>query len=369
MRAPALIPLNDLKRQFALNDEISTTLQSVIEGGWYIRGTECQAFEAEFANYCGAGFAVGVANGTDAIELALLALEVGPGDQVITVSNAGYYSTTAIRAVGAEPVYVDIDPVTLQMSVESLINCPLDDVRAIIVTHLYGRMADLPAIMDQASQRSIPVIEDCAQAHGAEIEGRKAGTWGIMGCFSFYPTKNLGAMGDGGAVVANDASLAERIRQLAQYGWEEKYRSTLKRGRNSRLDEMQAAILRVKLPHLDHWNQERRKIASEYKAGINHDEICTPPPICSGDVHHLFVIRSTLRGSLQAHLRDYGISTDIHYPIPDHRQPSIQDQYRHIALPETEMACRQVLSIPCFPGMAPAEVERVLEAIAGWDPS
>jgi dTDP-4-amino-4,6-dideoxygalactose transaminase len=296
-------------------------------------------------------------------------LGVLPGECVITVANAGYYSTSAILAVSAEPGYVDIDPGNLLMSVESLRKYPLEDVRAIIVTHLYGRMADLPTITDQANQWDIPVIEDCAQAHGSEIGARKAGTWGTLGCFSFYPTKNLGAMGDGGAVVTNDESLANRVRQLAQYGWDEKYHSTLDRGRNSRLDELQAAILRVKLPHLDALNQERRKLASEYASLINHAQIIKPPPPDSyRDVHHLYVLRSAHRDSLRAHLSNHGISTDIHYPIPDYRQPSNKDRFRHITLPETEMACQQVLSIPCFPGMTPVEIERVAEAVETWSP-
>jgi dTDP-4-amino-4,6-dideoxygalactose transaminase len=338
------IPLNDLKRQHGLDDEIDeimVALRRVIDRGWYIRGAECQAFESEFAEYCGARFAVGVPNGTDAIELALKALGLGSGDRVITVANAGYYSTTAIRAVSAEPVYVDIEPTTLLMSLESLSKHPLEDVRAIIVTHLYGRMVDVTAIMDQAIKWSIPVIEDCAQAHGAEIEGQKAGSLGTLACFSFYPTKNLGAMGDGGAVVTNDETLATRVRRFAQYGWEDKYRSTLDRGVNSRLDEIQAAILRVRLPHLDVRNQERRELASEYGSRINHAEIIKPLHLDSRDVHHLYVVRSAQRESLRAHLFNCGISSDIHYPIPDYRQPSIRDQFQNTALPETELACQR----------------------------
>ncbi len=369
MKEMVLLPLNDLKRSPEIDDEIMAALRRVIDRGWYIHGVECQRFETQFAEYCGARFAVGVANGTDAIEMALRAVGVSTGDLVVTVANAGFYSTTAIFAANAKPAYVDIDPVTLLMSMESLRKCPLEDVRAIIVTHLYGRMADLPAITELANQWSIPVIEDCAQAHGAEIDARKAGAWGTLGCFSFYPTKNLGAMGDGGAVITNDETLANRVRQLAQYGWEEKYHSILDRGRNSRLDELQAAILRVKLPHLDAWNQERRKLASEYESLINHAQIIKPPPQDSRDVHHLYVLRSAHRESLRAHLYDRGISTDIHYPIPDHKQPSIQDRFQHIALPETELACQHVLSIPCFPGMTPVEMERVAEAVETWSPS
>jgi len=363
------LPLNDLKRSPEIDDKIMAALQRVIDRGWYISGVECQRFETEFAEYCGSKFTVGVANGTDAIELALQAVGVSPGDLVVTVANAGYYSTTAIFAVNAEPAYVDIDPGTLLMSVQSLRKYPLEDVRAIIVTHLYGRMADLPSITDQANQWGIPVIEDCAQAHGAEIRARKAGAWGTLGCFSFYPTKNLGAIGDGGAVTTNDETLANRVRQLSQYGWEEKYHSTLDRGRNSRLDELQAAILRVKLPHLDAWNQERRILASVYESLINHAQIIKPPPPDGRDVHHLYVLRSAYRDSLRDHLSNHGISTDIHYPIPDHKQPSAQDRFLHIALPETELACQQVLSIPCFPGMTQEEMNRVTKAIETWSPS
>ena len=359
------IPFNDLARQTnGLEEEIESAIRRVVASGWFILGREVEAFEAEFAAYCGATQCVGVANGTDALELALRALEIGPGDRVATVANAGGYSTAAILAVGALPLYVDVNADSMVMDPRALSAAIAPGVRAIIATHLYGRLADMPAILRAAG--SVPVIEDCAQAHGARRDGRGAGTWGALGCYSFYPTKNLGALGDGGAVVGNDAPLTARLRQLRQYGWKSRYHSAVGGGRNSRLDEMQAAVLRAKLPHLDEWNQRRRAIAAAY----NHLLEGTPlvaPGLEEGYVAHLYVIRWPSRDALRAALRNASIGSDVHYPIPDHRQEFARGRtWASCKLPITEACCREVLTLPCFPELSDDEIETVAAAVRGW---
>jgi len=364
----SVLQLNDLRRGNTLIGEITSVLAAVAASGWYVLGAECHAFEEEFAAYCGIRFSVGVGNGTDALELALKAAGVRAGDRVVTVANAGMYSSIAILAAGAAPMFVDVDDETMLMSPASLMEAPLSSVAAIIVTHLYGRMANMPEILALAAEHGIPVIEDCAQAHGAAFAGRRAGSWGAMGCFSFYPTKNLGALGDGGAVVTDDELLAAKVRQLRQYGWKEKYRSTLPGGRNSRLDELQAAVLRIKLPYLDHWNQRRREIAKKYNVLINHELIKKPTAADDSYVSHLYVVRCADRRQLQVHLKGRGIASDIHYPVPDYRQPSIEDRFLDSLLPQTEKACRDVLTLPCFPELTDAEVEEVADAVNAWRP-
>jgi dTDP-4-amino-4,6-dideoxygalactose transaminase len=331
------IPVNDLKRRHAPIAEIlAEAVDRVLRSGWYIQGREVAAFEEEFAAYCGARHCIGVGNGTDAIELALRA--IGAKGEVATVANAGMYSTTAILNAGALPVYVDVDPATMNMNPAAL-----ETASAIIVTHLYGRIAPI-----ENYERRIPIIEDCAQAHGIKLIGNR------VGCFSFYPTKNLGALGDGGAVVTSDDALAARIRGLAQYGWTSRYQSTIPGGRNSRLDEMQAAILRAQLPYLDGWNARRRAIAAHYNLYAGPDTMA-----------HLCVIRSPDRDRLRRALADKGIATDIHYPIPDHLQESMRAvPFRRTNLPVTEACAREVLTIPCFPEMTDDEVREVSAAIS-----
>jgi dTDP-4-amino-4,6-dideoxygalactose transaminase len=351
------VAVNDLLRQtMSLHAEIASAINRVLASGWYILGRECAAFEDEFAAYCGVPHCVSVANGTDALEIALRALGIGPGDSVATVANAGGYSTTAIRAAGAEPLYIDIDPATLNMSTLDLLARLTPKVRAVIATHLYGRMVDLNALLAVTSHAGLPLIEDCAQAHGASLGGRKAGSWGSLGCFSFYPTKNLGALGDGGAITAGNSHLAAKVKSLRQYGWTAKYRSA-EYGRNSRLDEMQAAILRAKLPHLDAWNARRREIAAVYHAALGiHSSI--------GEdyVAHLYVMRTPARDQVRAALTERGIATDIHYPIPDHLQAAAPRA--GIELPATEQAAREVLTLPCYAELEPAEVAAVASALA-----
>src|SRR3954464_987398 len=251
------VPLNDLVRQnLLIHHELVSSARRVIERGWYVLGSEGADFEKAFAAYCGVAHAIGVANGTDGIELALRAIGVGEGDRVATVANAGFYASTAIHAIGARPLYVDVVAKTHSMNVDCLQReLAQNPVRAVIATHLYGRLADVEAIVAICKPLGIPVIEDCAQAHGASRNGKAAGSFGAAGCFSFYPTKNLGALGDGGAVTTSDATIAARLRELRQYGWDKKYQVTRSGGRNSRLDELQAALLLAKVPHLDRWKE------------------------------------------------------------------------------------------------------------------
>ena len=360
------IPLNDPKRQYeALKPRLDEAMERVLTSGWYILGPEVEAFEHEFAAFCGTSHCVGVASGTDALEIGLRALGISAGDQVITVANAGMYSTVAIRAIGATPVFAEIDPVTLTMDPAALSSVISPRTCAVIVTHLYGRMAHTPELTTCTRQHGLALIEDCAQAHGAQFDGRRAGSWGDVGCFSFYPTKNLGAMGDGGAVVTSDAQVVQRARQLRQYGWKRKYEAHIPGGRNSRLDELQAAVLRTKLPHLDEWNQARAQVADRYRAGLKQTPLQLPAVSGEGEmVYHLYVVRTAERDRLLTRLREKGIGCDVHYPIPDHLQPACTDLgYGLGALPEAERAAAEVLTLPCFAELTPAEVDQVITTV------
>ncbi len=360
--------INDLSRHTSpLFDEIERAVSRVIRSGYYVLGPEVTGFEREFADYCKASHCISVANGTDALELALRALHVGRGDKVITVANAGMYSTTAILANGATPVYAEIKPDTALIDTADVARLIQQHaIRAIVVTHLYGLAADIRAIVDIAKEKNIPVIEDCAQAHGAAVEGKKVGTFGDIGCFSFYPTKNLGALGDGGAVVTNNSELAGRVQQLRQYGWQSKYHTTLEGGRNSRLDEMQAAILRVKLPFLDGWNARRRAIAARYSAGIVHKAVTAPAQHGEEYVAHLYVVRTAGRDRLKEHLAAGNIPSDVHYPLPDYRQQPLAEAYATFKNPVTERHCAEALTLPCFPELSDAEVDDVIARVNSW---
>ncbi|KTC60989.1 DegT/DnrJ/EryC1/StrS family aminotransferase [Pseudomonas savastanoi] len=339
-----------------------TPLTKTLDSHWYVLGQEVAHFEREFADYVGVSHCISVANGSDALEIALKGLNVGIGDRVIAVANAGFYGSTAIHAVGAQPVYIDVDPKTLTLCTDSLKSLVDSKPSAIIVTHLYGQLANIEAIVAIASAADIPVIEDCAQSHGARRNGKQAGSFGTIGCFSFYPTKNLGALGDGGAIVTQSDALASRVRQLRQYGWSQKYEVAIPGGRNSRLDEIQAAILRVKLPHLDSWNEQRRSIAARYNAAFAKFDVQLPCSTGEDFVAHLYVIRVEDRAALSAALKEKSISTDIHYPIADHHQPAYNVAGK-FSLAETEQACNTVISLPCFPGLSDDEVDRVIAAV------
>jgi dTDP-3-amino-2,3,6-trideoxy-4-keto-D-glucose/dTDP-3-amino-3,4,6-trideoxy-alpha-D-glucose/dTDP-2,6-dideoxy-D-kanosamine transaminase len=360
------IPLNDVSRPArAIGHQQTRALDRVLKRGWYILGPENEAFEQAFAAYCGVNHAIGVANGTDAIELALRALGVQAGQAVATVGNAGFYATTALLAIGAVPIFVDVDPDTQLMSLDALRRAVhVASPQCVVVTHLYGRLADVEEIIAVCAARGIPVIEDCAQAHGARRGNRRAGSFGAAGCFSFYPTKNLGALGDGGAVVTRDLNIANRVRSLRQYGWDAKYRITRRHGRNSRLDEIQAAVLHAKLPYLDDWNSHRRDIARRYTSEISHPGVKCPTGFGDDHVAHLYVIRCENRDGLRRHLESAGIATEIHYPIPDHHQPAFH--FSSTSLPVTERLADEVLTLPCFPEMTDDEITGVIRAVNAW---
>lgn len=360
--------INDLGRHtYPMQDELSAAVSRVIQSGWFVLGSEVEAFEEDFAAYCGSLYCVSLANGTDALEFALRALDISSGSNVVTVANAGMYSTTAILATGANPLYVDVDPDTLLLNVTEVARLfDREKVDAIIVTHLYGLLADVELICKLAQSYGIPLIEDCAQAHGAMRHNRKAGSFGDVGCFSFYPTKNLGALGDGGAVVTSRKDVVDKVRQLRQYGWGSKYKISLVGGRNSRLDEMQAAILRVKLPYLDQWNTRRRDIATLYSNKIKHPKISIPS-ICDNDyVAHLYVIRTLERDKLKKYLAGSGIPSDVHYPVADHKQNAYRDRFGSVSLKITEQACKEVLSLPCFPELTNAEINHIIDCLNAW---
>jgi dTDP-4-amino-4,6-dideoxygalactose transaminase len=357
----------------ARRDEIDEATRRVFERGSYILGAEVEAFEAEFASYIGARHAVGVANGTDALELALRALEVGRGQAVFTVAHTAVATVCAIERAGAVPVLVDVDEETFTMDPEKLAAAVRGfhsrrDLRpaAIVVVHLYGQMADMPAILAVSRAAGLKVVEDCAQAHGARLAGRIAGTWADAAAFSFYPTKNLGAFGDAGLVATNDERTASVVRQLRQYGWSEN-RVSLLAGLNSRLDELQAAILRVGLRHLDADNLRRGAIARIYDGLQTHGPIT--PKLLDGahHVYHQYVIRISERDRLRSELAAQNIGTAIHYPRAVHQQPA----YRRLAdattdLKGTENVVSQIVSLPMFPALSDEAAMRVFEAIKDW---
>ncbi|HNT05582.1 MAG TPA: DegT/DnrJ/EryC1/StrS family aminotransferase [Anaerolineae bacterium] len=358
----------DLKLQYrTLQPEIDEAVRSVLESGWFVLGQSVTAFEAAFARYCSAASAIGVANGTDALQLALMACGIGPGDEVITAPNSATFTALAISAVGARPAFVDIDPATYNLDPQKLADAITSSTRAIIPVHLFGQPAPMDQIMELARQRGIQVIEDAAQAHGARYNGRHVGTIGDLGCFSFYPSKNLGAYGDGGLVTSNNPELAERVRMLRHGGQKSRYDHQLL-GRNSRLDELQAAILLAKLPHLEQWNERRRHIAALYTAILSDTELALPFEARGAHhVYHLYVIRTPHRDALQKYLADRGIETAIHYPTPIH----LQEAYRWLGLapgsfPVAESLASQLLSLPIYPELTDSKVRRVAEAIRDW---
>lgn len=337
-------------------------MQRVVERNWYVLGTEVTAFEAEFAAYQGVQSCISLANGTDALEIALRTLGIGPGKRVALVANAGFYGSTAVRTLGAEPVYVDVDATSLTMSPAALRVALVAGVDAVIVTHLYGQMAEIGPIAAMSATAGVPLIEDCAQSHGALRDGGRAGSFCDIACYSFYPTKNLGAIGDGGAITTNNAELDARARRLRQYGWSSKYHVTEAGGRNSRLDELQAAVLREKLPRLDGWNAQRRSIAAHYNAAFAGLPMQLPASTGDDFVAHLYVVRVEDRAAFVAAMTAAGIATDIHYPVADHRQSAYR-QAAGVRLPVTEAASEQVVTLPCFPGLDADSVERVIAAV------
>ena len=352
----------------------SESIARVIHAKRYVLADEVRRFEARFAEYCAVEHCIGVANGTDALEIGLRALGVGPGHLVIVVANAGFYGSAAVRAVGATPWYCDVDAQTRNMDPKFLeaMLARRRTAAAIIVTHLYGRLAPMPELVAIAQKFDTPIVEDCAQAHGAWANEKRAGTWGEVGCFSFYPTKNLGALGDGGGLITKRPHLASKIRSLRQYGWGRKYQVDLASGRNSRLDELQAAILNDKLALLDEANISRAHVARKYVAQLaglplqlatDHFHASDNFPELPSNVSHLFVIETEHRDPLRAHLTAAGIGNDIHYPIPDHLQPAYRCEQLAGSLPVTERLCKQVLSLPCYPDLSDADIKLVCDTI------
>ena len=367
------VPFNDLSRiQNPLLDRILKSVSAVILSGNYVLGPQLEKFESELTSYIGCKWAVGVATGTDALILSLLACGVGPSDTVLTMANAGSYTTVAARAVGAEPVFVDVSPDSLQMTLESLKHSLLlaeekgISPKVVVVTHLFGQInSEVKEIASYAAERGILVIEDCAQAIGASLEDSKAGNYGDFATFSFFPTKNLGASGDAGAVVGKDLNLQTRIQQLRQYGWSSKYLIDIPFGRNSRLDEIQATILRIKLPMVDSWNEKRREIFSRYKESAS-TKVKFYSEANAGYVGHLcpITVDGMTQNDLMNHFESRGISVSIHFPIPDHRQ-SIELAYRDLViLPVTEKSCKSLVTIPMFPEMLEHEIDSVCKSLS-----
>ena len=359
----------------AHRDAIDQAVRRVLDSGWYILGREVERFEQSFGEYVlgEQGRSVGVANGTDAIELALRAAGIGPGDMVFTVSHTAVATVAAIERCGACPVMIDIDPLTYTMDPAGFEHAAhaTDQSgvqRAVVPVHLYGHPADMGAIIDIADRYGVTVIEDCAQAHGAKIGGKQVGGFGDMAAYSFYPTKNLGALGDGGAVVTGNPMLAERCASLRQYGWRSRYVSS-EAGINSRLDELQAAILRVRLALLDKENAQRRAIAAAYDTALADTGLTLPhvKPGCE-HVYHLYVVRSDDRDGLKAYLHDEKqIAAGIHYPLPVHRQPAYTHRLpRFTPLRQTDLAARQVLSLPMYPQMTQEQVDLVIHGVRQW---
>jgi aminotransferase EvaB len=364
MIVSAAIPMQSFSRHVAeFRDAVDSRLKAVQDRAHFILGPEVEEFERRFAAYIGTRHCLAVANGTQAMELVLRALDA-EGGEVITTANAGMYATCAILSAGLDPVYCEIDPLFMTPDPESLRQMITPRTKAVIVTHLYGQAADIVPIAEICAAAGVMLFEDCAEAHGAKIGERKVGSFGRAGCFSFYPTKNLGAYGDGGAITTDDDCLAQRLRSLRQYGWSQKYHAEIPRGMNSRMDEMQAAVLNAKLDRLDELNERRRLIISRYNAALA-GRVSQLPFASNGNfiVHH-YVLRSRCRKQIMQELDECGIASDIHFPVPDYRQAAFAGRFQDVHLPETERACAEVFTVPSFPEMTEEEVEAVVRALS-----
>ena len=362
------VPLLDLKAQYAsIREDIRGALDRVLESQRFILGPEVEAFEREIAAYCRTSEAIGVSSGTDALLSALMAVDIRPGDEVITSPYSFFATAGEIARLGARPVFADIDSKTYNIDPEGIEGRITPRTRAIIPVHLFGQMADMPAIMEIAKRRKLYVIEDAAQAIGAERHGLRAGSAGDLGCFSFFPSKNLGGFGDGGMVVTDDGDVAESIRMMRNCGQKAKNRHELAPF-NHRLDTLQAAILRTKLRFLERWNESRRRIAGEYDELLENCAVVTPAsPLNSRHVYHVYVIRSSQRDALQAHLREHGIGSAVHYPTPVHMQPFYQDQVvSRGQFPVAERLGNEVLSLPMYPFMPAEQVQFVAATIGAF---
>lgn len=372
---PAPLPFLDFKALHARHREaLLAAAARVIDSGWLVLGKEVEAFEREFAAWNGSAHAIGVANGLDAMELVFRAwIEQGrlaPGDEVIVPANTYIATVLAVSASGLRPVLVEPAEPTFNLCPKSVRAALTPRTRALLPVHLYGRIAPMDELRAIADEHDLLVLEDCAQGHGAALAGRKTGAWGHAGAFSFYPSKNLGAIGDAGAITTDDAELAALLRALRNYGSHVRYENAY-RGRNSRLDELQAAFLRVMLPELAPDTGRRRRLAAFYRRHITHAEVRLPDSPAATDEHvwHLFVVRSSRRDSLQAHLSRLGVQTLIHYPKPPHLQRAYAGQLDHLGFPLTELIHREVLSLPLSPILGDEDAERVVAAVNSWDAS
>ncbi|WP_416666096.1 DegT/DnrJ/EryC1/StrS family aminotransferase [Egbenema bharatensis] len=372
----AILQTNPKASYLAYKSEIDAAIQRVLDSGFYILGEEVAAFEQEFADFIGVPYGVSVANGTDALEIALRACNVGAGDVVLTVSHTAVATVAAIELVGAKPICIDIDPVTFTIDIDHLEaeiqylqqSSELGTLKAIIPVHLYGYPANMPAIMELAQRYGLYVIEDCAQAHGAMLDHRKIGTWGDIAAFSLYPTKNLGAIGDAGIVVTQREDLADRLKSLRQYGWRERYISDIP-GMNSRLDVLQAAILRVKLKYLNRDNQSRQTIAQTYTTQLAHLPVQLPQVAENvSHVYHQYVIQVEQRDNLFNFLKQQGVGVAIHYPLPVHLQRAYQGRVSpHTGdLKTTEQLCQKILSLPMHPFLTTEEVQTTIAELSKW---
>jgi len=359
------VPFNDLSRRYTQNKEaVDAAALRALGSGWYILGKEAEAFEKQLAQMFGAAGAVGVNSGTDAITIALRALGVGSGDEVITVGNTCTPTIAAIRLTGATPVFADVDPVTKTLDPNAIASRITPSTKAIVPVHLYGMPADMPAIMKVAKEHNLLVVEDCAQSIGATIAGKWAGTFGDAACLSFYPTKNLGAFGDGGAIVSTSEEVLARARRIRMYGEAGRYNS-VEEGMNSRLDEVQAALLSWGLPLLAGWTERRKAIAERYRAGITNAKLTLPDQSVGGreGVWHLFVVHTDDREKFMSHMSAAGVGTAIHYPTPVYAQPAYAFLNESgAALPNTTAAMDRIVSLPIFPELTDAEVEEVIAA-------
>lgn len=361
-----MIPLVDLKVQYrSIKAEVDKAIENVLTNTAFIMGEEEKSFEKEFAAFCGAKHCVGVGNGTDAIQVALHTLDTGPGDEVITASHTFIATAEPVSVIGAKPVFIDVNPKTYTIDVSQIEKAITSKTKAIIAVHLYGQPADMDPILAIAEKHNLKVIEDCAQAHGAEYKSRRVGTLGHMACFSFFPGKNLGAYGDAGAVVTNNDELGLKAKMYANHGRTKKYEHDFV-GINSRLDNLQAAILRVKLRRLDEWTQKRIEKAKIYDEAFKGNSAIVTPEVAEGNKHvyHLYVIRVKNRQALQAKLKEAGIATGIHYPIPLHLQPA----YKHLGykkgdLPVTEEIVDEILSLPIYPELSEDDQKAIINGI------
>jgi dTDP-4-amino-4,6-dideoxygalactose transaminase len=362
------VPFVDLKAQYrSIKAEVDAAVLDVLDSTQFVLGAQVAKFEEMFAPYCGAGFAAGTSSGTSALHLAMLALGVGPGDEVITTPHTFIASVSAIDYCGATPVFVDIDPVSFTIDPARIEAAITERTKAILPVHLYGQMADMDPIMEIADRRGVDVIEDAAQAHGAEYGGRRAGSVGRAGCFSFYPGKNLGAYGEGGAVTTDDPELDRMVRILRDWGAEQKYHHDFK-GYNYRLEGMQGAILAVKMAHIERWTEARRAAARRYDEGLADTPYATPAELPGRrHVYHVYAIRVPDRAAMMTHLADAGVASGIHYPIPVHLQPAFAELgHTRGDFPEAESAADEVLSLPMFPEITPEQQARVVDAVCSF---